>query len=323
MGLRPILILQGFNIVRVYMSNSFKSINGKRTFDGFKESTSSSDYIKKKKVRQMFCNANFKTKVVSQGDLQLLRLAKYSKYYCCLDPIDTTNLNINLITRLDLSGVSVIVNNETQQSPTPIEAESLSIAETLAPLIAEQFNLITQGVPSYLQYTIDPNGDLFGNTICGLNNYTRFMTFEDVLTDVLPGYVSCLLPMDDQLSYPQADNLFDINTYSFTENGMNFKSAHLASLLGVTNDHFNWYDPIPYNLRQLGRSFDVSRAVIRVTNIGNKCNNSFFYIQSSLNGVILTSGYIVVDTNNDPGLIVSVYEVADYNNIPPLPSFSE
>jgi hypothetical protein len=264
------------------MSNSFKSINGKRTFDGFKESSSSSDYINKKKARQMFCNANSKTKVISHGDLQLLRL---SKYYCCPDPIDTTNLNINLITRLDLSGVSVIVTNT---------RENVS------------------------SYTIDPNGDLFGNTLCGLNNYTRFMTFEDVL----PGYVSCLLPMDDQLSYPEADNLFDINTYAFTENGMNFKSAHLASLLGVTNDHFNWYDPIPYKLYQQGRDFDASRAVIRVTNIGNKCNNSFFYIQSSLDGVILTSGYIVVDTTNDPGLIIAAYEVADYNNIPPLPSFS-
>jgi len=305
------------------MSNSFKSINGKRTFGGFKESTSSSDYIKKKKVRQMFCNASFKTKVVSQGDLQLLRI---SKYYCCLDPINTSNLNINLITRLDLSGVSVIVNNETHQSPTPIEAESPSIVETIISLISEQFDptlSLTQSVPSYLQYTIDPNGDLFGNTVCDLNNYTRFMTFEDVIPYVLPGYVSCLLPMDDQLSYPHADNLFDINTYAFTENGMNFKSAHLASLLGVANDHFNWYDPIPYKLRQLGINYDASKSVIHITNIGNKCNNSFFYIQSSLNGVILTSGYIVVDTSNDPSLIIAAYEVADYNNIPPLPSFFE
>jgi len=306
------------------MSNSFKSINGKRTFGGFKESISSSDYINKKKIQQMFCNANLKTKVVSQGDLQLLRLAKYSKYYCCPDPIDTTNLNINLITRLDLSGVSVVVNNETHQSPTPIETGSTSIVETLIALIAEQFDptlSLTQTVPSYLQYTIDPNGELFGNTVCGLNNYTRFMTFEDVLPDVFPGYVSCLLPMDDQLSYPEADNLFDVNTYAFTENGMNFKSAHLASLLGVANDHFNWYDPIPYKLYQDGRNFDASRAVIRITDLGRKCNNSFFYIQSSLNGVILTSGYIVVDVTNDPGLIVGAYEVADYNNLPPLPSF--
>ena len=275
------------------MSNSFKSVNGKRTFGGFEESSSSSDYVNKKRIQQIFCNSTLKTKVISQGDLQLLRRANFPKYYCS-DSIDTTNLNINLITRLDLTGVSVIKNNITNASPTPIEAGS--------------------------SYTIDPSGDLFGNTLCGLNNYTRFMTFEYVLPDVFPGYVSCLLPTDDQLSYPEADNLFDVSTYAFTENGMNFKSAHLASLLGVTNDHFNWYDPVPYKLYQQGRDFDASRAVIRVTNLGCKCNNSFFYIQSSLNGIILTSGYIVVDTTNSPGLIIAAYEVADYNNLPPLPS---
>ena len=305
------------------MSNSFKSVNGKRTFGGFKESSSSSDYVNKKRIQQIFCNSDLKSKVVSQGDLQLLRRANFSKYYCP-DAIDTTNLNINLITRLDLTGVSVIKNNITNASPTPIEAGSSSIVETILALIAAQFdptliNGLTQSVPAYLQYTIDPSGALFGNTVCGLNNYTRFMTFEQTF----PGYVSCLLPMDDELSWPEADNLFDVNTYAFTENGLNFKSAHLASLLGVTNDHFNWYDPVPYKLRQQGIEFNASSAIINVRNIENMPNKSYFYIQSSLGGIILTSGYIVVDTTSNPGLIIAAYEVADYNNIPPLPSFYE
>ena len=273
------------------MSNSFKSFTGKRTFGGFKESSSSSDYVNKKKSQQIFCNYTLKSNVISQGDLQFLRRTNVSKHYCP-DPIDTTNLNINLITRLNLSGVSVIKNNITTASPTPIETGS--------------------------SYTIDPNGDLFGNTLCGLNNYTRFMVFEQIF----PGYVSCLLPMDDELSYPEADNLFDVNTYAFTANGMNFKSAHLASLLGVTNDHFNWYDPVPYKLYQLGREFNASSATINVTNIGNMPSKSYFYIQSSLGGIILTSGYIVVETTNNPGLIIAAYEVADYNNLPSLPLFS-
>jgi hypothetical protein len=270
----------------------------------------------------MFCNSKLKSKVVSQGDLQLLRRANFSKYYCP-DSIDTTKLNINLITRLDLTGVSVIKNNTTSASPTPIQVSTSSITEILLYLISSNINSTslsnsTESIPVYLQYTIDPSGDLFGNTICGINNYTRFMTFEKVFS----GYVSCLLPMDDELSYPQADNLFDVNTYAFTENGMNFKSAHLASLLGLTNDHFNWYDPKPYKLYQLGRDFDTSNAIINVTNIGNTPYKSYFYIQSSLSGIILTSGYIVVDTTNSPGLIIAAYEVANYNNLPPLPSFS-
>ena len=272
-----------------------RSFNGKKSFGCFKESKTSGDYIDKLKTKSMFCNVGIKNKVKNQSELNLLRHAKLS----CPDSINTTNLNINLISRLDLSGVSVIVNSDGSSPPTPIN-------------LPTQLHIDTP----YLQYVIDPDGELFGNTPCGTNNFTLFMVF----VNIVPGFVPCLLPMDDEESYPYADNLFNVNTYSFSKNGMNFRSARLASLLGVTNTHFNLFDQVPYNLRQQRRDFDTSSAIFNVTNIGNTPYKSYFYIQTTIGSVIIISGYIVVDTNTEPGIITEMYEVADYNNIPPISS---
>jgi hypothetical protein len=59
-----------------------------------------------------------------------------------------------LYTKLDLNNVDVIASNTTPfGSPTPI-----SVASTTP----------------YLDYRIDPSGKLFGNTICGLNNFINY-----------------------------------------------------------------------------------------------------------------------------------------------------
>jgi hypothetical protein len=71
-----------------------------------------------------------------------------------------TNLNVNLITKLDLNGVKVIENNLTGQTPTSIVLNPSS------------------GIPYYNNYNIDPDGVLFGNTTCGINNYEKFMVYK-------------------------------------------------------------------------------------------------------------------------------------------------
>ena len=138
------------------------------------------DYILEKSTKTNFCNAKYcnplkKANVSSQSDLLLLRKSKTLNYYSSLykkqnsnyisDRIPTydfnkTNLNINLITKLDLQNVSVIENNLTGQIPTPIILDPSS------------------GIPYYNNYKIDPDGVLFGNTICGVNNYEKFMVYN-------------------------------------------------------------------------------------------------------------------------------------------------
>ena len=139
------------------------------------------DYTLAKSTKANFCNAKYcnplkKANVSSQSDLLLLRKTKTLNYYKSLiknsynhnyisDRIPTyefnkTNLNVNLITKLDLKDVRVIENNLTGQTPTPVIINPSS------------------GVPYYSNYNIDPDGVLFGNTICGINNYENFMVYN-------------------------------------------------------------------------------------------------------------------------------------------------
>ena len=67
-------------------------------------------------------------------------------------------MNINLFTKIDLEDVKVIANSSTGKSPTPID-------------------IVTQ-YPPYITYTVDPCGTLFGNTICGVNNFQNFVVYN-------------------------------------------------------------------------------------------------------------------------------------------------
>jgi hypothetical protein len=143
------------------MAHSFKTNNGVKTFGVFKESQSSSDYIVNKKAKTVYCNPNICIpikNVGSQSNLNMLRLSNYLKYYRCKNSFNKRNLNVNLITQLNLMDVPVLQNNITLACPTTM---------------TETSNVIDRD-PPYI-YTIDPSGNLFGNTTCGINNYVGYM----------------------------------------------------------------------------------------------------------------------------------------------------
>ena len=64
-------------------------------------------------------------------------------------------MNINLVTKLDLTDVPVIID--------------------ISGNYPAQLDVTT--IP-YLDYTIDPSGNLFGNTICGTNNFQNYLQFN-------------------------------------------------------------------------------------------------------------------------------------------------
>lgn len=143
------------------MAHSFKTNNGVTTFGVFKEPQSSGDYILNKKAKTVYCNPNIcipVKNVGSQINLNRLRLSNYLKYYKCKNSFNKRNLNVNLITQLNLMDVPVLQNNATLVSPTTMTETSNVIADN----------------PPYT-YTIDPSGNLFGNTTCGINNYVGYM----------------------------------------------------------------------------------------------------------------------------------------------------
>jgi len=157
------------------MAHSFKVIPARATFGVFNESNDAGAYILNKKAKATFCAANNCTagiKVKSQGNLLLLKQSNYLNFYQCTNNIDPTNLNINLITKLNLQNVPVIQSNK-----SPYETPTSIIPNTTSSTI-------------YLDYIIDPIGNLFGNTPCGLNNYLNYLEYNPPYTTSNPGEIN-------------------------------------------------------------------------------------------------------------------------------------
>jgi hypothetical protein len=117
------------------MARPFRnSSSANKAFGVFLESKDAGDYIYKKKLETAYkiCDCPHQT-VINNG-----------------------NLNINLISKLDLTNVPVIQNFSTGDVPTTIS---------------------TSSVP-FLDYNIDPSGNLFGNTTCGINNFEKYLVYE-------------------------------------------------------------------------------------------------------------------------------------------------
>jgi hypothetical protein len=137
------------------MAHSFKTNSGKKAFGVFAEPLSEGDYIYNKKARATYCFANNCTPNLTEGNYLLYKRSNVLNNFPCRNAINKQNLYINLITKLNLKYVPVIANM-CGNSPTIM------------------YPTCTQ----YLVYNIDPSGNLFGNSICGINNYVRYMQYN-------------------------------------------------------------------------------------------------------------------------------------------------
>ena len=137
------------------MAHSFKTNSGKKAFGVFAEPLSEGDYIYNKKARATYCFANNCTPNLTEGNYLLYKRSNTLNNFPCRNTINKQNLYINLITKLNLKYVPVIADLS-NNSPT-------TITPTTIP---------------YLLYNIDPSGNLFGNSICGINNYIRYMQYN-------------------------------------------------------------------------------------------------------------------------------------------------
>ena len=127
------------------MSYSFKNTPAKPSFGSNKESMEAGDYILNKKKKIINCNSS-KPNCNNNNNLN-----NFNNY----------NLNINLATKLDLTNISIIEDASGNICPTTI---------------------IYSEIPNfYNRYIIDPKGELFVNTECGVNNFLSYLVLN---TDV-------------------------------------------------------------------------------------------------------------------------------------------
>lgn len=143
------------------MSHSFKSYPAKPCFAQFKEPTNSSDYITQKKIQNLFksfhtipCYSKCK-KPTNSSDYIIQKKIQYSFYHP--NEINKNQLYINVITKLQLNNdIPVIIDNTNGISPSLIN--------------------LTQNPTT--RYTIDPDGILFGNNICTINNWENYVVYN-------------------------------------------------------------------------------------------------------------------------------------------------
>ena len=144
------------------MSRPFTPYSAKPTFAQVKEPLDAGEYILSKKTKYSFCNPNIchpNKNVNSSSNLLLLRTANSLAFYPC-SQFDKSQLYINLYSKLNLIDLS---------GNTPI----------ISDLSGNTFPVnIDTNVTPYLKYNIDPSGVLFGNTICGTNNYLNFLRYN-------------------------------------------------------------------------------------------------------------------------------------------------
>jgi len=145
------------------MAHSFKIIPAKPAFGVTNEPVDAGNYILSKKAKNVICGTKkfITTNILFNTQSNLITFKKYNYLNSAnANSINNRNLNMNLITKLNLQGVQVIQSNVYPfYSPTSI------IPNT------------TTSIPC-LNYIIDPEGNLFGNTLCGLNNYLYYLQYN-------------------------------------------------------------------------------------------------------------------------------------------------
>jgi hypothetical protein len=142
------------------MAHAFKIIPAKPAFGTIHTHAYASDYLENKKAKLAFCSGpsycnrllkgkNYEQRLLFQKGFYLNNLEK-----CTILPFNKANLEVGLYAKENLHNITVLENESTNVTPTTIN---------------------TSATPFYKTYTIDPSGQLFGNTPCGILNYTRYM----------------------------------------------------------------------------------------------------------------------------------------------------
>jgi hypothetical protein len=148
--------------------------SAKKDFGQFLESQDAGDYILNKAAKTTYCIPNKCTPSIKVGSQNNYLLYKKSNNLTiqrnCLNSINKSNLNINLITKLNLKDIPVIEDFSGNKVPSNIIDSNLIIP--------------------YLEYNVDPKGLLFGNTLCGADNFLRYLEYNSPYSSISDNNVS-------------------------------------------------------------------------------------------------------------------------------------
>jgi len=145
------------------MAHAFKKIPAKPAFGTLNQVGFQSDYISNKKAKITYCLNRVNTNY-DQYNLY----NKGRSIYRCILPFNKMNLVAGQYSKMNLLSVCTVIDG----NPCS-QIDSCSGCATNASI-----NATTATEPFYQTNTIDPVGDLFGQSQCGINNYTRYMEYS-------------------------------------------------------------------------------------------------------------------------------------------------
>ena len=144
------------------MTHAYTIYPAKPAFGNFTKHLSYSEVLANKKANHLYYNCKKTNRIDSQGELMAIR--KITTQTCAdgceVLPFNKSNLQVNLITQLDLSGIVIL--------------ELTSDFQLVPPLITPaKIDPVLRPIYSY--YTIDPENRLSGNTPCAIQKYVNYM----------------------------------------------------------------------------------------------------------------------------------------------------
>lgn len=140
--------------------NTFQNIPAKSAFGNNLKTDDTGNYIQNKTAKATFCNSlkcPQTIKVKNQSELLMIRQARYLGNLRCQKPYDNLSLNSNLFSTMNLKPVCVINKLDTNTCPD---------------------TKVDPTVDFFTNYIIDPNGSLFGQSECGINNYLNYREYN-------------------------------------------------------------------------------------------------------------------------------------------------
>lgn len=135
------------------MSHTFAPIPAKPTFGTIRPLLYASDYLLQKKAKTLFANNKYKNQNQKPNQNSYENRYLYVPEFQYLPKLNRGNLIYGLYSTENLNGVTTVGIQQTDEQTQTINPNS---------------------IPYYDYYTIDPKGQLFGNSQCGINNFVYY-----------------------------------------------------------------------------------------------------------------------------------------------------
>jgi len=152
---------------------SYKSVKpAKSAFGTLKQVTYQSDYITNKKSKMNYCNDGtgvMCNKITHYSNYNQYNIFYNGRYLNALDtkkilPFNKTDLIAGLYSKMNLNNVCTVINGH--------PCSKIESCPGCSNVVTVNTN---SPEPFFITNTIDPIGELFGNSQCGTNNFINFM----------------------------------------------------------------------------------------------------------------------------------------------------